>query len=799
MSVLAVLVALSLTPCVRPALALSPGQAQGRAWDAGFFLGGLEGGGHALATYDDGSGPALYVGGSFTSADDVPASRIVRWDGRRYEALGSGLAGTSSIQAEVRCLAVFDDGTGPELYAGGRFTRAGSVNANGIAKWNGSRWAAVGAASSPSVDVRALAVFDDGSGPALYAAGQFSAFGGLTTDSIARWNGSAWAPVGLGIGSIHSVGPGEVEALAVFQGKLYAGGEFAKADGLPAHHLACWDGAKWRALGAGARNEFGSTASVYALETCRDERGEFLAIGGDFDLLDERPAPGIGRFDGHDFATFGAGLRWGRVTSLAQLDDGRGKALYAGGGFFLPDGGPRVSIARWDGRTWAVVGDDLSVENGTAAVTDLEVFDGGQGKTLFAVGGFGHSGTHAVRCLAELKEGDWRSLTGRGQGMVTSINSASQSPAVRAFEVWDDGLGEALYAAGEFIAAGTAAALRIARFDGSEWVPVGEGPWALGGGSHVQALRAFDDGTGSSLYAGGDFTHLGSQAIPALARWDGVAWWPVGGGIGFSQPFGFRPDVRALAVFDDGNGPALYAGGVFDLAGGAPASGLARWDGTSWSDVGGGVSGTLPGIVTCMAVLDDGSGPALYVGGGFDAAGGVSAHSIARWDGMSWSDVGSGASDPFNASLMALQVFDDGTGPALYAGGAFRVGNGAVANNLARWNGQAWSAVGSGFTSDVHALEVHDDGSGPALYAGGEFTRSMTGQTLLRVARWDGASWSTLGSGLDGGFLTAAHALKSFRLDGIPRLFVGGQFTSAGGRRALDVACWSDVRRRRAR
>jgi hypothetical protein len=36
--------------------------------------------------------------------------------------------------------------------------------------------------------------------------------------------------------------------------------------------------------------------------------------------------------------------------------------------------------------------------------------------------------------------------------------------------------------------------------------------------------------------------------------------------------------VRALAVFDDGNGPALYASGDFTLAGGVAANYIARWD-----------------------------------------------------------------------------------------------------------------------------------------------------------------------------------------------------------------------------
>jgi hypothetical protein len=66
-------------------------------------------------------------------------------------------------------LAIFDDGAGAALYVGGQFLRADDVAVSGIAKWDGSRWTAVGGPAYRTV--RALAMFDDGAGPALYFAG----------------------------------------------------------------------------------------------------------------------------------------------------------------------------------------------------------------------------------------------------------------------------------------------------------------------------------------------------------------------------------------------------------------------------------------------------------------------------------------------------------------------------------------------------------------------------------------------------------------------------------------------------
>jgi hypothetical protein len=48
------------------------------------------------------------------------------------------------------------------------------------------------------------------------------------------------------------------------------------------------------------------------------------------------------------------------------------------------------------------------------------------------------------------------------------------------------------------------------------------------------------------------------------------------------------PFLGALEVYDDGYGPSLYVGGRFLAELGAPATGIARWDGSGWSSVGGG-------------------------------------------------------------------------------------------------------------------------------------------------------------------------------------------------------------------
>jgi hypothetical protein len=135
-------------------------------------------------------------------------------------------------------------------------------------------------------------------------------------------------------------------------------------------------------------------------------------------------------------------------------------------------------------------------------------------------------------------------------------------------------------------------------------------------------------------------------------------------------------------------------------------------------------------MVHALAVYDDGSGPALYAGGDFTTAGGVAANRISRWNGSSWAALGSG----MNSTVHALAVHDDGSGPALYAGGRFTTAGGMAANRIAKWNGSSWAPLGGGFNSSVLALTVWDDGSGPALFAGGDFVTSLAGDSYL--AKW---------------------------------------------------------------
>ena len=353
--------------------------------------------------------------------------------------------------------------------------------------------------------------------------------------------------------------------------------------------------------------------------------------------------------------------------------------------------------------------------------------------------------------------------------------AGTPSPTVYALTVLDDGSGPALYVGGMFTAGGSVPAPYVARWDGVAWSPLGSGM-----DYSVLALAAFDDGSGPALYAGGSFIIAGGVPTEHVAKWDGATWSPLGSGT--------NERVHALTVFDDGGGSALYAGGQFTSAYNSRVivNHIAKWDGSTWHALGSGIEGSANTTVWALTVFDDGSGEALYAGGLFFTAGGNSAKNIAKWDGVNWSPLGIG----MTSYVLALTVFDDGSGPALYAAGYFTSAGGVSANRVAKWDGATWSPLGSGTDERVYALTVFDDGSGEALYAGGRFTTAGA-VSANRIAKWDGATWSALDSGMSGGPYPAIRALTVFDDGSGPGLHAGGGFITAGGNSVNCIAKWT--------
>ncbi len=371
---------------------------------------------------------------------------------------------------------------------------------------------------------------------------------------------------------------------------------------------------------------------------------------------------------------------------------------------------------------------------------------------------------------------------------VAGGNGVDKYGYVHSLAVADVGTGPALYAGGYFHTAGSVAALHVARWNGTSWSPLGPGLGVRGSssGDGVFALLGHDDGSGPALFAGGAFNTAGTVAMTNIARWNGSSWQSLGSGVGSIS----SGAVRELATFDDGTGPALYAGGSFSIAGGLDAHAIAKWNGVSWSPLGAGLGNSVQGHagqVFGLAAHDDGSGPALFVGGTFRSAGGASADLVAKWDGTAWHSLGTGlaGTNPY-AVVQALAVFDDGSGPSVYAGGWLDVSG--VRAAVARWDGTTWTALPfvPTIVENARALTVFDDGNGAALYAAGSWN-GIWAYHPGGIGRWNGSSWSIVGE-----TQTLPNTLAVFD-DGIagwPALYVGGGLTNVGGLWSSNIAAW---------
>lgn len=688
---------------------------------------------YAMAVHDDGTGPALYVGGEFLTAAGLYAPSVARWNGAQWTSV------TTQIQGIVYALAVFDDGSGAQLYAGGDFVDFVDPGApDYIARWDGQSWKALG--SGTDGPVRALAVFDSGSGPELHAGGEFFAAGGSPAQRVARWNGASWSTLGSGVGGI-------VHAMTVHTDStgtaLYVGGSLFQAGGVSVNNLARWSGSAWSKVGNGVNNV------VYALASFDpgDGTGARLYAGGIFSATSGAVAHGL--------------AVWNPLTSQwsAPFSLSSGSQVYALAARSSPSGS-WLSVGKRNGLSnelirWQGGADFLPAVPVGGRLYAVQHFDDGTG---------GGSRTYAAGDFLAVYQPSSFEQVGVGNIFVVDLDTVSTlgaglDQAVTALAVHDDGsgTGPALFVAGLFINH----AIGMAKWDGSAWVDVT--PLHVYGG--VRTMLSYDGPSGRELVAGGNIPSFGIVSSEHVARLVNGAWTGMGGGM--------NGEVRALAAWDDqGLGvDALYAGGTFTAADGLPASRLARWDGSSWAHVGGGTNGP----VHALAVFDDGSGEALYVAGDFTlVASGDATNRIARWDGSSWSTVGSG----MNQVVNSLCVFDDGTGPRLYAGGFFTTAGGVPASCIAAWDGTSWSPVGGGiqtnFGFSVSDLEVFDDGRGPALFVAGWFWM-VDGMIAEGIARWDGSSWSPLGAGVAGTYVDDMAVLGN-------TLYVGGGFlVSPGG------------------
>ncbi len=337
---------------------------------------------------------------------------------------------------------------------------------------------------------------------------------------------------------------------------------------------------------------------------------------------------------------------------------------------------------------------------------------------------------------------------------------------------FEDTLTDELYLGGTFIGARDSSAWSpsILRWDGQAYHTVGCGfEWncvnPLSPNGLAPAVLTITRWNGD-LYAGGQFNSAAGVTVDHIARFDGNAWQPVGGGTDGT--------VVSLRPHADG----LYATGWFSQAGGVVARGLARWDGSEWHSVYDLPNWSDPNAIFDMSFYQGD----LYVGGNFGAPGGI--RDIARYNGSEWV----GCQEGFIGQTSGVYQFETHDN-LLYVAGYLadwqpygpesNPGSGVVT-----WNGSEWGRLGTGTRYSSNPTVYKMAWLRDTLYVGGIFT-TIDGMPTGGLARWDGQDWCSL--------VPPDYFGSSWQRVGVFRdtLYVGGSFVTGGNDTLNRIAKWT--------
>jgi hypothetical protein len=412
-------------------------------------------------------------------------------------------------------------------------------------------------------------------------------------------------------------------------------------------------------------------------------------------------------------------------------------------------------LFQWNGSEW----DPIATANG--AVVAMCLHQGG----IVAIGSFTVIGGVAANHVARFDGSAWYAM---GAGIPVSFSAGTNVPLVS--------VGSDVY---------TLSNTAIYRYDGSVWTT------STGSALNGQINALATDGV--NLYAGGFFTKAGADSCPGVARWDGSAWHRVGVG---------TTSVTTLTWW---NGQL-----VANLTDGT--SRISAFDGTHWYGLGDESESVVSRLRTCGTRL-----VALF---SYRPASGDMAD-VRTFDGTSWVNVRESWGPDMTGATRYTNSARVVNGLLYTCGGSVHMVNptGAIrTNNIAAWDGSAWSAVGTG----VSAQPMHVGVWGSALVVSGSLSLSGVGGS--KIARWDGGNWANLGDVSSGyGFyvwatasfhdsLHAAHDGPVMRRDGPTgsvlggsggtngasfallewndRLIATGAFTQADGQPTSRIAAW---------
>lgn len=230
-----------------------------------------------------------------------------------------------------------------------------------------------------------------------------------------------------------------------------------------------------------------------------------------------------------------------------------------------------------------------------------------------------------------------------------------------------------------------------------------------------------------TIFATGFFTRICGDEADHLAIWNNGSW--------ESAPAGLTDPGHALAVIGDALYIARYEESI-------DSNWVQIYRDGKLSSLGEGVYLTtasgfseLPNIYDIVEYQGR-----IIACGEFDRVGSKQISGIMQWNGNEWEALGSGLEGNILNSAPVLfphQLLVHERD--LYVAGNFRYAGGQEVNGIAKWNGSSWESLGTGFNGTVYSMAIYND----ELIVGGSFT-SGDGRPIDRIAKWNGTGWESL-------------------------------------------------------
>jgi len=291
-----------------------------------------------------------------------------------------------------------------------------------------------------------------------------------------------------------------------------------------------------------------------------------------------------------------------------------------------------------------------------------------------------------------------------------------------------------------------------------------------------------------NVYAAGAFTD--STVHSFVARWTGDSIWvPLDTNTLHANGY-----IYSLAADKAGN---IYAAGAFtdrpfDYEGNIY---VAKWNGTHWSELGTGgispVTNAYGSAIYSLAVDDSGY---VYAAGEFKDAN--NKYYVAKWNGAAWSELGTG-SNAINANYYIHNIVTDHSGN-IYAAGAFADSpayrydaGGAIEDSsgyeyVAQWNGAKWTEMGTGSNALYATSPIRALATDPS---GHVYVAYDDTAANFYVAQWNGTNWDKVGTGSNA--LNANNNINALTTDLSGHLYAAGNFTDVNGKQY--VAKWNGI------